>query len=85
MDGIYIKAIEPLPHVTPEALGKSMQIICFVNATHAGDLFNSGLHLGILIYINNNPTIWYSKRQNTVETSSFGSELGELRIATELV
>ena len=28
--------------------------------------------------------IWYSKRQNTVEASSFGSEFIALRIATEI-
>jgi hypothetical protein len=29
--------------------------------------------------------IWYSKRQNTVETSTFGSEFVAMRIAVELV
>ena len=31
------------------------------------------------------PIIWYSKRQNTVEASSFGSEYIALRICTEMV
>jgi len=42
-------------------------------------------YTGILIYINQAPIIWYSKRQNTVETSSFGSEYIALRICTEMV
>ena len=42
-------------------------------------------HSGILIYINNTPIIWYSKRQNTVESSSFGFEFIALRIATEMI
>jgi hypothetical protein len=29
--------------------------------------------------------LWYSKRQNTVETSTFGSEIVALRIAVELI
>jgi hypothetical protein len=29
--------------------------------------------------------LWYSRRQNTVETSTFGSEFVALRIATELI
>ena len=29
--------------------------------------------------------MWYSKRQNTVESSSFGSEFIVLRIATEMI
>jgi len=81
----YPEAIDPLPHGMPEALGKSVQIICYVDANHAGNLLNRRSHSGILIYVNNTPVIWYSKRQNTVETSSFGSEFVTLRTATELV
>ena len=35
--------------------------------------------------MNNAPIIWYSKRQNTVECSSFGSEYVALRICTEFI
>ena len=31
------------------------------------------------------PIIWYSKRQNTVETSSFGSEFIALRTGVEMI
>ena len=31
------------------------------------------------------PIIWYSKRQNTVETSSFGSEFISLRTGVEMI
>ena len=40
---------------------------------------------GILIYVNRAPILWYSKRQNTVETSTFGSEFVAARIAVEMV
>ena len=33
----------------------------------------------------NAPVVWYSKRQNTVESSTFGSEFVALRVATELI
>ena len=33
----------------------------------------------------NAPIIWFSKRQNTVESSSFGSEFVALRVAKEMV
>ena len=68
----------------PEALAKYVHIICYVDANHAGNLLNMRSHLGVLIYANNTPVIWYSKKHNTVETSSFGSESVALRIATEL-
>lgn len=38
-----------------------------------------------MIYVNNALIVSYSKRQNTVESSSFGSELVALRIATDMV
>ena len=41
--------------------------------------------MGIFIYVNNTPVIWYSKRQNKVETPSFGSEFIALMIGTDLV
>jgi hypothetical protein len=40
---------------------------------------------GILIFINRSPISWYSKRQNTVETSTFGSEFVALRTAVEQI
>ena len=38
-----------------------------------------------MIYVNRAPILWWSKRQNTVETSTFGSEVVAMRIAIELV
>mmetsp|Transcript_20457 Transcript_20457/g.31285 ORF Transcript_20457/g.31285 Transcript_20457/m.31285 type:complete len:157 (+) Transcript_20457:1-471(+) len=41
-------------------------------------------HTGIFIKLNGAPIIWFSKQQNTVESSIFGSKFIALRIATEL-
>jgi len=35
--------------------------------------------------VNKAPILWYSKRQNTVESSTFGSEFVAMRIATDLI
>jgi hypothetical protein len=32
------------------------------------------LHTGIILYVQNAPIVWYSKRQNTFELATFGSE-----------
>ena len=58
----YTEAIDPLPHGMPEALGKSVHIICYVIAINAGNILKRRSHSGILIYVNNTPVIWYSKR-----------------------
>ena len=43
------------------------------------------LTLGVLIFVNRAPIIWYSKRQNTVESSTFGSEFTAMRTAVDLI
>ena len=57
----------------------------YVDANHAGNMANRRSHSGIIIYVNNAHIVWYSKRKNTVEDSSFGSEFVALRITTEMV
>ena len=69
----------------PAPRGKPVQINCFVDEDHAGDMVSRRSHTGILIYVNRAPVIWFSKRQNTVETSTFGSEFIAMKIATEMI
>jgi len=69
----------------PEPLDNPVQVLAFVDANYAGNMKIRRSHTGFLIYINQAPNIWYSKRQNTVEASSFGSEYIALRICTEMV
>jgi hypothetical protein len=58
---------------------------CFVDADHAGCQVTRRSHTGVLIYVNRAPILWYSKRQNTVETSTFGSKYVAARIAVEMI
>ena len=74
-----------MPKHIPEALSKYVVIKPYVDANHAGNMENMRLHSGIIIYVNNEPIIWYSKHQNTVESSSFGSEFITLRIFTDMI
>jgi hypothetical protein len=62
-----------------------MIISCFVDADHAGNMVTRRSHTGILIFCNRAPIIWFSKKQNTVETSTFGSEFVAAKIAVELI
>ena len=56
-----------------EPLGKSAHTTCFYYANHAGNVVASIFHTSILIYVVNEPIILISKKQNTVESSTFGS------------
>jgi hypothetical protein len=58
---------------------------CFVDTDHAGCQVTRWLHTGVLIFVNRAPILWYSKRQNTVESSTIGSEFVAMRIAIEII
>ena len=81
----YGDVAEELPPNMPEPKGKRVVISCFVDANHAGNMITRRSHTGIIIYVQNAPIIWFSKRQNTVESSSFGSEFVALRTAKDML
>jgi Reverse transcriptase (RNA-dependent DNA polymerase) len=82
---LYGDVTEQLPPNMPPPLGNPVKISAFVDADHAGNLITRRSHTGILIYLNKAPIIWYSKRQNTVESSTFGSEFVAMRIAVDQI
>ena len=68
-----------------EPRGKEMQTCCYVDADHAGCHATRRSYTGIILYAQSAPLIWYSKKQNTVETSTFGSEFIAAKIAVKLI
>ena len=82
---MYPDAIDYLPPNRLPPLGKSVQINAFVDADHAGESTTRRSQTGIIIYINMAPIMWYSKRQNTCEASTFGSEFVAMRILVEML
>lgn len=81
----YPDAKEPIPLHVPPPRGNQVLIACFMDEYHAGNHATRRLNTWILIFCYCAPIIWYSERQNTMETSSFGSEFIALRIAVELI
>jgi hypothetical protein len=79
----YPDAHEPIPTNVPEPRGKSVVTTCFVDADHAGCKLTRRSHTGFIIFVNRAPIIWFSKRQNTVESSTFGSESVAMRQAID--
>jgi hypothetical protein len=75
---------EILPPNRPPPLGNSIQINMFCDAAHATCHATRRSTTGIMIFLNGAPIQWYSKRQNTIESSVFGSEFVALKIASEL-
>ena len=68
---LYGDVHEELPPDMPVPLGNTVNTACFVDANHAGNLVTRHSHTGILLFVQNAPITWYSKRQNTVEASTF--------------
>ena len=85
MKTIYRDAVDDIPDNAPPARGKSVQINVYADADHAGDRLTRRSHTGIVVFVNMSPISWFSKKQNTVETSTFGSEYVALRITIEKV
>lgn len=81
----YPDAKDVDPPDMPEPKGKEVFMSCFVDAYHAGCLVTMRSHTGMIIFLKRAPVLWFSKRQNTVESSTFGLEIVALRISIELV
>jgi hypothetical protein len=81
----YGEVQEELPPKMPKPRGQRITISAFVDANHAGNKVTRCLHSGIIIYVQNALILWYSKRQNTVEAATFGSEMVALQICKELI
>ena len=79
----YPDAIENIPDDMLEPKGKLCTLTCYVDADHGRDQLIRRSVTGIILLLNNTPILWVSKRQNTVETSTYGSELVASRIAIE--
>jgi hypothetical protein len=78
----YRDAHEAIPPNAPPPRGNEVQLNAFVDDSHAS---NKVTYTGILIYLNMAPIIWYSKKQNTVESSTFGSEFIAMLIGVEML
>ena len=70
----YGDVSEAIPPNMPKPRGNKVKMMTFVDSDHAGNLATRHLQTGILIFLNKAPVVWFSKWQNTVETSTFGSE-----------
>jgi hypothetical protein len=81
----YPDAKEVVPPRAPELGGNCVTTTCFVDADHAGCRMTRRSQTGIIIFLQRAPILWYSKRQNTVESSTFGSEFIAMKTAVEQI
>ena len=79
----YRDTKEPVPGDMPAPRGQGASTHCFVDSDHAANTVTRCSQTGLLLFVNRAPVIWFSRRQNTVETSTFGSEFIAMKTAVE--
>ena len=80
----YGPTTETLPPDMPKPKMKPVKIVIYFDASFACDMVTRRSVTGIIVFVNSTPVRWYSKKQNTVETSTYGAKLVAGRLATEM-
>ena len=74
---------EAIPANAPKPRGKSVVLRLFVDADHAANMETRRSRTGYVQMINTAVVNWFSKKQGSIETSTFGSEFVALKTAME--
>ena len=74
---------EELPPNAPQPRGHGFIIRANVDADHATDSVTRKSRSGFIVRINSALVYWFSKKQTSVETSSFGSEFCAMKLCCE--
>jgi hypothetical protein len=85
MKKVYPDTKEEISSSDPPPLGNPLPITVFVDADHAHDLKTRKSISGIIAFAASTPIIAKSKRQNSVETSTYGAEFAAARSAVEYI
>ena len=82
---VYGNVQEILPDDMPEPLSKAVITMATMDANWSHSLATGKSLTGCLHFVNKTPVDWYSKRQATVETATYGSEFVAAKTATEQI
>ena len=82
-DTVYGESKEQLPPNMPQPRGQGFKLVTYVDSDHAGDSVTRRSRTGFIVYLNSSPIYWTSKKQTSIETSSFGSEFIAMKICCE--
>ena len=82
---VYGDQEELIPGDIPEPLGKYVTLTHFLDANLMHDMTTGKSVTGVLHLINKTPIDWFSKKQSTVETATYGSEFVAARTCVEQI
>ena len=81
----YRGVVEDIPEDAPPPVTKEVQMTVYADSNHGNCLVTQRSTTGIILCVNKTPVFTYSKRQNTVETATYGAEFVAGRIAVEKI
>ena len=82
---VYGDVKELIPEDIPKPLGKRVVLTSYVDANLNHDLLTGRAVTGVLHFVNQTPVHWFTKKQPTVETATYGSEFIAAKLAVEQI
>jgi hypothetical protein len=82
---VYGNVHELIPTDAPEPLGNCVTTVTYTDANLYHDILTGISVTGILHLCNQTLIDWYSRRQSTAETATFGSEFTAARISVDQI
>ena len=80
---IYCNVLGEIHNDVPEPIGKVVTTTTFLDANLLHDLITGMFVTAVLHFFNLTPGNWYSKRQESVQNATYGSEFVAAKTATE--
>ena len=82
---VYGDVTEEKPRNAPRPLGKPVVLTSYVDANLYHDMITGRSVSAVLHFINQTPIEWFSKKQSTVETATYGSEFVAAKVAVQQI
>ena len=79
----HLEQQEEKPRNAPQARGTGFTTSAKVDASHGCDTVTRRSRSGFFVWVNSALVCWYSKKQTSVESSSFGSEFCAMKLCCE--
>ena len=82
---IYGDVVEDGSHRMPEPLGRSVWVGYFIGEYHGGNVITRISHYGTFLFVKNTLIKYFSKLQNTVKSSTIGSDIVALKTERDMI
>ena len=82
---VYGEVKESIDRKSPSPKGRYVVLTCYVDANLYHDMLTGRSVTAVLHLINQTPIEWFSKKQSTVETATYGSEFVAAKTAVQQI